>query len=374
MNIVRTLDGGFLTLASDLASLLTRAASDAASKQSDACARLDGRLIPSVSRVAHTRLAVHCHTISYGSSSGEPSYNAVLEITMPCGENSLLWMPWLPHQAKPVRFPGQFHHLNFGKFVLMPRRTKCYGIEYHFSNQSHPLETNTPPEIEGLYRETNAIFGLTPETGPNMCLENDYDCGRHGQAEHADLDKQSGDLKDVFCWVTGPARREAIFRVRKAKKGPENEALRRYCSRDVKGQESRELFSLMLPAGLYVMQGKTFQERYSHDFPQLHEKLFRRILRVAPTLFENDGFPTKVPLTDKGASQTTLVQASWLKENKDLVTQVVLKGKFSKSKGTEKADAEAFEEWCQERTSYTLRQFRPCSEVASIKKRKLSDV
>lgn len=62
-----------------------------------------------------------------------------------------------------------------------------------------------------------------------------------------------------------------------------------------------------------------------------------------------------------GASQRPLVQAAWLKENQVRILEEIDKGTFApkrrpKSKeGGE--DREKFNEWCLERTSYTLRNF-----------------
>lgn len=306
---------------------------------------------PIITAAKHTSLKTLCHVIRYGGDVVR--YNIALEIMMPCSEASLIWMPWLPHQVQPPEMPGNYHHLSFGKQVVMPRRTKCYGYAYAFSGQVHPVEAVTPPSIEALYDETVSIFRL--EQGPNMCLENNYNNGREYISEHSDDEKQFGELHDVYCWVTGPALRTAVFRVKNYRKAVPK-TLSQYCCDPANPDETRELFSIRLPAGFYTMRGRKFQERYSHEFPQHEEGLLKRLLEAAPKLW-ND-FPIDVPMTDKGANQTTLVQSAWLKVNRDRVEQACLQGKLKKKRGgTPNDDVVAFKDWCLERTSYTLRQF-----------------
>src|SRR5208283_553295 len=49
---------------------------------------------------------------------GAERTNGALEISMPCGTCSLLWMPWLPHQEQPARQPGDYQHMFVGKTVV----------------------------------------------------------------------------------------------------------------------------------------------------------------------------------------------------------------------------------------------------------------
>ncbi|KAJ3015490.1 UNVERIFIED_CONTAM: hypothetical protein HDU68_012703 [Siphonaria sp. JEL0065] len=380
MNCICSISGGFLSPGLDLKALMIKAVNGSPLDSSAAADLLN--LIQSVSilkasSVLHPSLATHCHIISF-NSAGTARHNIVLEISLPCAENSLLWMPWLPHQQKPIRAPGNYQHANFGKIVLMPRKTKCYDSAYVFSAQTHPVEPITPPEIAALYSETNEIFGYTNATqGPNMCLENHYDCGRNYISEHADIEKQFGTLHDVYCWVTGPASRTAVFRVRKNGKNGVPAALKKYCVDALKPTETRDLFSVCIPEGLYVMRGPTFQKNYSHEFPQVHELLFKKICKVAPGLWYE--FPVVVAETNLGASQTSLVQAEWIKENRVLVCSAIAEGKMAGRKSKKvgpsiQATLIAFDEWCLERTSYTLRQFSaPLIGVAGVLKRKGSD-
>ncbi|KAJ3231902.1 hypothetical protein HDU81_003467 [Chytriomyces hyalinus] len=334
---------------------------------------------PQIEASHHSRLAVECHAISFKNASIQ-RYNIAVRIRMPCTENSLLWMPWLPHQTQPTRSPGEYQHANFGRYVLMPRRSKCYGVPYHFSAQIHPLEPTTPAEINALYKETSAIFNLDAETVPNMCLENDYDCGRHYMSEHSDDDRQFGELQqDVYSWVTGAASRVGVFRVRSVgKKRLAGEDFASLCCDPLNPVATRDLVEIGFPAGLYAMVGPNFQKRYSHEFPQAKEKLFKRILKVAPELWKDD-YPEHVESTEKGASQTTLVQAAWLKENREKVRRAAEEGRFAirgKPVYADLSDAAAFDEWCLGRTSYTLRRFADVSGAvvqAKVKKRKLDD-
>jgi hypothetical protein len=232
---------------------------------------------------------------------------------------------------------------------LQPRKTKCYGHAYAYSGQTHPLEPETPPAISLLYEEVNAIFGLPQDGmgGVNMCLENDYANGRHYISEHSDDERSFGTIDDVFCFITGPAEREGIFRFRKdGKRSP----------------AEREVVRIRLPAGLYVMCGRRFQAHYSHEFPQLHEELFKRLCKRGPSVWPEE-FPVEVPAHGpSGLQQTSLVQAAWLQHEHERVAQAIEAGKFvpkQKSRALSSAveDGTNFANWLLWRTSYTLRNF-----------------
>jgi hypothetical protein len=328
---------------------------------------IDTPRFPVISKVKHSALPCRIRIVHLA----EQLYNVVLEVEMPCSEARLLWMPWLPHQAQPERVPGEYQHINFGKWAVMPRRTKCYGHAYAFSGQTHPLEAETPAAISELYAETNRLFNLEAP-GVNMCLENDYACGFEKISEHSDDERQFGALHDVFCWVTGPAARTAIFRV-KSFKGTVPPRLHRLCCRPAEPEASRELFNIALPAGLYVMAGRQFQNHYSHEFPAAHSALYKRVLKAAAQQWgsltavqiakrarrENKlTFPTELVTSSKGVCLTPLIQAAWLKENRAAVTQLIEEGGLKPQRGrTAQEDVTDFNEWCLERTSYTLRSF-----------------
>lgn len=314
---------------------------------------------PFVVSASSSKLLVTLHLISF-LSGGEERCNVSMEIFMPCGESSLVWMPWLSHQEPPLRSPGDYQHVNFGQWALMPRRTKCYDYAYTFSGQVHPIEPVTPPSIAALYAETNSIFGL-PEPGVNMCLENDYDNGREAISEHADDENQFGSLHDVFCWVTGPASRCGVFRVKTTKKNGVAPKLHELCANPNDPNVSRELFSINIPAGLYVMRGRKFQERYTHEFPELHKSLFDSLRNHADLI---PGFPaaTEIEKSVKGASRVPLVQANWVKEHADVVKSVIRSKKLKRRRPVSE-DVEAIDEWCLERTSYTLRSFDPAKRA-----------
>lgn len=317
---------------------------------------------PEVVSAPHPSMEAQGLVIRY-EVDGRVHFNVALRVWMPCGESSLVWMPWLPHQSKPPRSPGEFHHIKPGAFyALQARRTKCYGHAYAYSGQTHPLEPETPSEIEHLYRETNAIFGLTGDGGVNMCLENDYANGRHYISEHSDDERSFGAVHDVYCWITGPSAREGVFRVRSMggrKKDQISETLQPLCCDPTNAYATRDVLSIRIPAGFYVMCGREFQERYTHEFPVLHKSLFDRLAKKCTA---EDGpfpeFPREVPATDMGASQRPLVQSGWLQDHRDEVLAQIDAGAFSGPAKKRLEDREAFEEWCLHRTSYTLRNFR----------------
>jgi len=280
---------------------------------------------------AHPALAVRSMLIQVGNGNQR---QPVLEIAMPCGEAKLLWMPWLPSQVPPSNAPGDYQHINYGAWAVMPRRTKCYGSAYAFSGQVHPVEKETPPEIAALYVTTSEIFGLRAPAVPNMCLENCYANGREYISEHSDDERQFGALRDVFCWSVGCAR-TAVFRAKQAQAQ----------------QPKTEVLTIELPAGLYVMQGRAFQRRYTHEFPQRHEALFKRLVR---DLAKETDFPTRA-LSDRGASMTGLVQAAWIQERRG-AAEAAIRRKPRRGK-TVAEELRELDEWCGSRVSYTLRNF-----------------
>lgn len=188
------------------------------------------RTFPRFTSVSHPGIKVRGLLIRYQVAAGEKErYQCALSVLLSDGESQLLWLPWLPHQQKPIRNPGEYHHVRPGGavYALQARRTKCYDRAYQYSGQMHPIEQDTPSTINpGLYQETNAIFQLPQDGkgGVNMCLENDYDHGRHYISEHSDDERAFGTIHDVYCWITGNASREAVFEFGR----PGREPLQRY--------------------------------------------------------------------------------------------------------------------------------------------------
>jgi hypothetical protein len=277
-----------------------------------------------------------------------------IEILLPCSECSVLWLPWPPDLEVPERDPGDYNHIHVGRAVLMPRRTRNYGIQYTFSGQAHPVEESTPPTLQALMEVTNRWFGLDGRAALNSILVNDYDCGRESIGEHSDAEAQF-EGRDVYCWVSGPAARPGVFRVRKVAKAVPEE-LHRYCGDPDDAWNTRTLMSVDIPQGLYVMRGDWFQRRYSHEFPELCVSLVRRLIAKAPDLWPS--FPVDVPRTEQGAPRKTLVQARWLKENAELVVEALLSGRLASSKAAAAQEAREFRRWCLERTSFTMRSFK----------------
>lgn len=270
---------------------------------------------------------------------GDETLSAVV-VTMPDEQSKLLYIP-LPKviEERAERYcmddeMGIYHHVKpSAMYALQPRRTICYSHVYNYSKTVHPVEPTTPARIVRLYDVTNELFNLGD--GVNMDLANFYSNGRQSISAHSDNEKQFGNLRDVFCWVFGPARRLGIFRSIHDDAGP---------------------LRLQISQGLYVMRGLSFQKNYTHEFPELYPALFKRLRKGLIAMAEELEFPVDVPQTELGANQESLVQADWIKTNRKKVRKLIAKGTFSKGKkiGT---DLEKFEEWCLERTSHTLRQF-----------------
>lgn len=260
---------------------------------------------------------------------------SMIDITMPDHISHLLYMP-LPSffnrkDYSMGREQGIYHHIKPSvSYAIQPRKTLCYSYVYNYSKTNHPVEETLPSHIKTLYQVTNELFNL--ENGVNMDLVNYYPTGRHYISAHSDDVRQFGRLKDVYCWIFGPATRLALFRSKEDKK---------------------EVLRLSIPEGLYVMQGLEFQKHYTHEFPELHSSLFKRL---CAGLKETEGFPLHVEKSDYGASKEGIVRAEWIKDNVEFVRYFIAEGNISKGKRIEK-DMNNFEEWILDRTSHTLRQF-----------------
>lgn len=59
---------------------------------------------PIILSVNHPSIQLRVHIIRCYDVLGDLHLNACIDLSMPAGE-SLLWMPWLPHQTKPSRTP-----------------------------------------------------------------------------------------------------------------------------------------------------------------------------------------------------------------------------------------------------------------------------
>jgi alkylated DNA repair dioxygenase AlkB len=196
-------------------------------------------------------------------------------------------------------------------FVNQPRKTLCYGVAYRYSGQTHPLEKETPVYVEQLFKVTNTMF----EVNTNNCLMNIYSNGYHSISAHSDDEEQMGDLVDVYCWSIG-APRKAAFRNKK----------------------TLEKFVIEIPEGLYVMRGPNFQRDFTHEFPKVHNYAFQK--HFVPLCELDKGDPLLVP--------SALEKADWLLKHKEKVSEKLRGTKYYQS----------FQEWCQPRISWTLRQFK----------------
>ncbi len=264
---------------------------------------------------------------------------SLLSIRMPDKESHLLFME-LPDliaqnaaKYKMTNEDGIYHHIKpSANYALQPRRTICYSHAYNYSGVVHPVahEGATPKHIKRLYSITNELFSLN--SGVNMDLVNYYPTGRHYISAHSDKEKQFGNLKDVYCWIFGPAKRLAVFREK---------------------ETNNIVLSVNIPEGLYVMQGLSFQKNYTHEFPEIHPALFKRICKRCA---EEDDFPREVEKSELGASQEKLVWADWVRQNKKRIIKMIKAGEVGKENKIDEEVAN-FKEWCLDRTSHTLRQF-----------------
>lgn len=234
--------------------------------------------------------------------------NVLLEFILPDGECALQWMLWPEHIDIPC-IKGTYHDIYpVGKPVTQPRQTVCYGYSYNFSGQTHESEEPTD-SIKQLMDKLNVMANLPETSGVNMCLSNHYSNGFKKIGEHSDDEKSMGYLKDVYCFCEGSTR-ELILRYRKNKKaGTPTE---------------REVIRINMPSGLYVMYGGTFQQTYTHEFPELYPSLYKKIQKI---LFENKNtyptFPRDQVLSDKGAPRLHLLQSDWIQEHQLEVTTIL---------------------------------------------------
>lgn len=249
----------------------------------------------------------------------------LFKLFMPDKEAHLLWMPWPAQVPLPARHLGYHHHIRpGGAYAVQPRATRCYDYAYAYSGQVHPIEEETPREIQGLYEVTNKLFGC----GVNMCLMNDYANGRHYISKHSDDERQfSEECHDVFCWVMGPASRELVLRHKR------NGGL---------------VFGIKLPQGLYVMESRKFQSLYTHEIPQYQALIFDHLVKKCAQ--KHPEFPKEVPPTELGANQRAIVQAAWIQEHMQWI--------INQGLCPTQQDRTNFEEWSLWRASFTLRHFK----------------
>ena len=119
-----------------------------------------------------------------------------------------------------------------------------------------------------------------------------------------------GHLKDVFCWSEG-SRRELVIRARKDKVCI---PLRKDKEKDSPG--AREILRMMIPEGLYVMNGGDggcFQKEYTHEFPEVHPAIFKKLQSAfLDKVEEHPDYPREQITSDNGASRLHLFQADWI--------------------------------------------------------------
>lgn len=152
-----------------------------------------------------------------------------------------------------------------------------------------------------------------------MCLANRYATGHHYISRHGDKQFQaSNEVRDIVCWVTGATRRLIIRE---------------------DGKRGVKLLELNVPAGIYIMGGYHFQDRYTHEIPQEKEALFNKLLDIVPT-----------ELIEASQGGSKLLAADWLAANPQEVEEL-LPHLYDK-----------YWQWSWERCSYTIRFFANAEE------------
>ena len=267
------------------------------------------------------------------------SDNDGIQIQMPDKTSSLLWFPW----PKSVEIPLMDEYINYGERapyhhiyvkgnrVLQPRCTLCYGVSYKYSGIAHELEPETPPEIQRLIDVTAKWYGMNTNNTSNtrtslvpMCLTNIYRSGYHYIGAHAVDERQFGELNDVICWVSGATRRLVVT---------EN--------------NGRVIIDAAMPEGIYIMQGRSFQQNYKHEIPREYDASFKHFCKVIDGITANNG---------EVAPITSLQKADWLLENFDearnKIAQLRVHGRTSAELVSD------FNWWARERVSHTIRFFK----------------
>jgi|WetSurMetagenome_2_1015567.scaffolds.fasta_scaffold00074_13 hypothetical protein len=260
-----------------------------------------------------------------------------------------LWYCLKPEDLEePPAFEGGHRRkMNIlGMEMEQPRLSLAYDHAYSFSGQTHPIEDVTPPQIAGLYAWANAACGVPAgDVGFNMDLCNHYPSGWHCIHAHSDDERQFGALHDVVCFVSGPAARRIVIRDKETK---------------------AMVLSGPMPSGVYCMAGRDFQTYYTHEFPRIHDALFKRVVERAPGWFGDPDFWLTIPSKEKD---------EWLaRYGEELLPHLDPKKVLAKFKpeiaewlalhGEEilphldpKKEAPKWKEWMQWRTSHTLRSF-----------------
>lgn len=270
-------------------------------------------------------------------------------------ECSLLWMLW----PKNIPFPksqggtGGYHDIKlFNNMLTQPRETTVWGKSYTFSGATHEVEPGeVPNDIQQLFIATEQLLNL-PSGSVNMCLKNHYLHKRHCIGEHSDDDKEMGHLRDVFCWCDGSG--ELVVRARK-NHGELNGG-------DVAKQtpKEREVIRIIIPTGLYVMQGQCFQKEYTHEFPEQYSAFYKRLHnQILNDTKKFPDFPRENIISKNGANRTHLIQADWIATNHERVSAVIVLPK----------DRETYDLWRKPRTSYTLRGFKDDGAKESVQKK-----
>lgn len=130
------------------------------------------------------------------------------------------------------------------------------------------------------------------------------------------------------------------------------------------------IIRIRCPEGMYVMKGKLFQERFTHEIPQEEEKLFKTLCKKLQEKhdrrFDAEPFPFKQTPGANAALTMGLTQADWMVRNREALKDLIANGFLQTnpkrnnpwSLASNKPDVEAFEKWCQHRTSFTLRSFK----------------
>lgn len=330
------------------------------------------------------------------NKNGRARVGHVLEVKLLSGDaSSLLWCPFpepdmIPdmqhlsslcmgrpiHKVKPIASnvsgrsvvglgkTPQVRRVDFE--IPLSLRTACFEHEYPFSGTIHPKEEKTPASLLSLCTLVEDIFSHVRGKGPNMILVNYYATGSHKISRHQDNDKAMGVLRDVYAFVDGCAR-EMEF----AKEW--NQKNRSDAATEEEG-DSKLVLKINIPRGFYCMYGKRFQQLFTHEIKETHEKELTKLCNSMKHAPEFADMPSK-----DSNNRVKIPQAEYIMQNKDTVrkfimkspTQMSIENMFGRMKTqiSEKANehgvnkrrrtecASWFDEWIQPRISYTLRRF-----------------
>ena len=277
--------------------------------------------IPIIISCNNINIKMKIYIIDTGLIDNNIELNILIDILMPLNDQcSLQWMFWPDSLPKPNIDQYKYHDIKpVGKMVAQPRLTACFGKSYNFSGSTHKIEENTPDVIENLFTAITTMCNIPIERGPNMCLVNHYTHGRHCIGEHSDDERAMNYLKNVYCFCEGDSR-ELILRFSKKQmnKIPTSPF------GTTASKMPREVVKLIIPEGLYIMNGENFQKGYTHQIPEVYPSLFKKIQKTCLNDIKNyPDYPRVKTFTENNADRTHLLQADWIAVNSDIIKKLL---------------------------------------------------